>query len=47
MIVNICGIPHKVIYDDVIDEEYSGVTQGKIIYSKCEIHLKKRIIQGT
>lgn len=39
--VTICGIPHKIIYDDVIDEEYGGVVQGKIIYSKCEIHLKK------
>ena len=39
--VTICGISHKIIYDDVIDEEYGGIVQGKIIHSKCEIHLKK------
>ena len=39
--VCICGIPHKIIYDNVIDENAEGITCGKIIHSNCEIHLRK------
>lgn len=39
--VVICGVPYKIVYDDVIDEECEGIVQGKILYSKCEIHIKK------
>lgn len=41
---NICGIPHKIIYDDVIDEEYSGITQGKI--NKAEESQQQNFIKS-
>lgn len=39
--INICGVPHNIIYDNVIDEGSEGIISGKIIHSKCEIHLRK------
>ena len=39
--VNICGIPHKIVYKDVIEEDSEGITQGLIIYSKAKILVKK------
>lgn len=41
MKVNICGIPHKIVYKDVIDEGTEGITQGQIIHSKAKILIKK------
>ena len=41
MKINICGVPYKLIYDDVINERDEGITMGQIYISKCEIHLKK------
>ena len=41
--VIICGIPFKVEELDVIDEELEGLTQGKILYSKGIIQIKKSL----
>ena len=41
MTVDICGIPHEVKYVDSIDEELDGITQGKILYSKGIILIRK------
>lgn len=37
MKVNICGIPYKIKYKRVIQEEEPGIGEGLIIYSKQEI----------
>ena len=39
--VNICGVPHEIVYKDVIDEDCEGIIQGKILYSKAKILVKK------
>lgn len=39
--VRICGIPHKIKYKDVIDEDVEGIVNGYIEYSKATIYLKK------
>lgn len=41
MKVNICGIPYKVKEVPAIDEELEGIVQGKIIYRKCLIKIRK------
>lgn len=41
MKVNICGVPHKIVYKEVINEDCAGTTQGEIEYSKAKIRIKK------
>lgn len=41
MKINICGIPYKVKEVPAIDEELEGIVQGKIIYRKCLIKIRK------
>ncbi len=41
MKVNICGIPYKIKYKRVIQEEEPGIGEGLIIYSKQEIQIRE------
>lgn len=41
MNIRICGIPYRLKYEDVIDENEEGIICGKIIPSKNIIKLKK------
>lgn len=41
--IKICGVPYKVKEVDVIDEGLGGIAQGKIIYSKATILLKRKL----
>ena len=41
--IKICGVPYKIKEVDVIDEAEDGITQGKIIYSKAKILIKRKL----
>lgn len=43
MKIEICGIPFKIKEVEVIDEPIEGVTQGKILFSKAKILIKKKL----
>ena len=43
MKVNICGVPYKVKYKRVIEEEQAGIAEGLIVYRKQKIYLRKNM----
>lgn len=43
MKVNICGVPYKVKYKRVIEEEQAGIAEGLIVYRKQRIYLRKNM----
>lgn len=43
MKIKICGVPFKIKEVEVIDEPIEGVVQGKILYSKEKILIKKKL----
>lgn len=45
MRVNICGIPYKVKYKNVINEGNAGICEGEINYSKQRILLREGLPQ--